>query len=546
MFQQFRNLPIKSKLFIEIVLLILLIASFLVFYFPHHQKQIAISGLQNKAISLAEMMAYSSSAGVEFEDVVSVKDAFAGVEGDPDLRYAKVLKSDGSHFASHGPKADTGPSPDEVRAQGSRHEGDISILQRDGMLNTLAPIHSSGGNPIGNVQIGLSLNRIQKEVRKNRWLTLGISFGILFLGLLFAFFIGNSVASPIRLLQTAVESVASGDFGTHITIQSQDEIGQLGQSFQTMTEKIRDLIMSVQEKTEISEKARIDAEAEKSRVEELVTQIQEAGLQLSSATNEIVAASKQQASGAAEQLAAVNQTIATVEELAATSGQIAESADHVAQLAEQSLQDAHAGQTAINDVIEAMDAILKASHQSAKRISVLNEKSQAIEEVLDIITNIARKTDLLSLNAAIEAVNAGDAGKGFGVVASETRRLAEDVIESTKEIKALTQEIQNSISASVMATDEGARQVDQGALLVKKTEQSLNEILEMVQQTAESAKAISISTQQQRTAGEQMVAAMQEIGEVSHQAAAGAKQTVNAANDLTQLGENLEELIISR
>ena len=275
----------------------------------------------------------------------------------------------------------------------------------------------------------------------------------------------------------------------------------------------------------------------------LVKQIKDAGVQLNSSTNEIVAASQEQSTGATAQAAAINQTVATVEELAETAGQIAESADIVAQLGERSLKSARAGQGAINEVIEAMDAILKASRQSAQRISFLNERSKAIDEVLEIITNIARKTDLLSLNAAIEAVNAGEAGKGFGVVASETRRLAEDVIESTKEIRNLTQEIQDSISASVMATEQSTRQVNQGSALVEKTEQSLNAILEMIQQTADAAKGISISTQQQRMDAEQMVAAMREIGGVSSQAEAGAKQTVAVANDLMQLGKDFEETI---
>jgi diguanylate cyclase (GGDEF)-like protein/PAS domain S-box-containing protein len=268
-FQPFRDLPIKWKLVLEISLLVAVISVFFVLYFPQRQKQVAIRGLENKAISLAEMMAYSSNAGVEFEDLNSVEAVFMSVQGDPDLRDAKVLKGN-SIFALHAPTDEDVPTLSEVPSH-------TDVFYQDGLLNVVTPVVSGEGRRIGSLQLDFSLERIQGENTRSILATLAASSGILALGIFSAFFIGKRVASPIRELQTSVESVANGNFNTHLTIDSYDEIGRLGRAFQLMTEKIRYLTQNLEAEVKKRTQELEMALAERRRAEEA---LRESGMRL--------------------------------------------------------------------------------------------------------------------------------------------------------------------------------------------------------------------------------------------------------------------------
>ena len=331
-------------------------------------------------------------------------------------------------------------------------------------------------------------------------------------GILFSIWITR----PLRELTTAASAVArEGDLTKSVQIKSMDEVGQLAEAFNQMIYNLGSL----------------------------VKQMQNGEIQINSSSREILVASEQQASGSTEQAASVAEISATIEELASTSKQIANNADSVGQLAEQTLESARSGQETIDDTTKGMGEIKEATQQIAKEILDLGQKSQAIGQIIEMISGIADRTDLLALNAAIEAAKAGEAGKGFAVLAGEIRVLAENVVDSTKQMKALLTEIQSLINASVMAMEDGTRKVERGVELTNKTGGSLEEILSMIERTTNSTKQIMVSTRQQETASEQVVIAMKEIAEVSQQSAVSAKQTTNVANKLANLSEELKKAI---
>ena len=241
MLQQFQDLSIKWKLVLEISLLVAGISVFLLLFFPHRQKQLAIRGLENKAVSLAEMMAYSASAGVAFNDLDSVEEVFMGVKGDPDLEYAKVVKVNNVLYAWYTPTGERGPDLSEQPI-------DTKVFHKNNLLNIAAPLINGEGVQIGVLQIGFSLARINDEALTSILKTLAVSVGILALGVLSAFFIGQWVASPIESLQASVELVAKGNFSAHLAIDSRDEVGRLGHAFQVMTDKIHHLTQDLEAK----------------------------------------------------------------------------------------------------------------------------------------------------------------------------------------------------------------------------------------------------------------------------------------------------------
>jgi len=256
-------------------------------------------------------------------------------------------------------------------------------------------------------------------------------------------------------------------------------------------------------------------------------------------TSQVLAATEQQASGAAEQAAAVTQTSATVEELAQTSKQIADNSQSVAAIAERTLASAEEGMQTVADTADGIEDIRQSTQAASDRILQLGERSQEIGRVLVIIDDIAEQTKILALNAAIEAARAGEAGKGFSVVAEEIRKLADSVTESTSEIGRVVREIQSSSSSLVMSTEKASKKVDEGKVLARRTADSLDTIVQQVEETTDSAKQISIATQQQRTASDQVVISMREMAQVATQSAEASRQIQAAITELNRLADSL-------
>jgi len=319
--------------------------------------------------------------------------------------------------------------------------------------------------------------------------------------------IGRRAMAPLGQVVESLRQACNGEIGHKVDIHSTDEIGKLAHSYNQML----DLMVY------------------------LITQTQESSHRLDGAAADIMSATEQQASGSAQQAASIAETTATMEELAATYRQIAENANQVVTMAETSLGNAESGQQAVMMTLDSMEQIKMRSQTSAAKILQLGERSQQIGQVLVIIDAIADQTKILALNAAIEAARAGEAGKGFSVVASEIRKLAESVVESTREIEAIMTEIQTSANDLVISTEQELRQVEGGVDLAHTTGDSLEQILETIEQTTVAAKEISSATQQQKTATEQVVKAMREVALVAQQTAQASKQVAGAAESLSSI-----------
>jgi methyl-accepting chemotaxis protein len=278
-------------------------------------------------------------------------------------------------------------------------------------------------------------------------------------------------------------------------------------------------------------------------LKKFVTEIREAALQLSTSSAEVLAAATQNESSTSAQASAIHETTATMEELKGASHQIAENAQMVAAIAEQTLSGARTGEGAIKAFMGSMEKVRHNAVEVDDAIAKLSKRVERIGTVVEVIDEIADRSDLLALNAALEGAKAGEAGRGFSIVAAEMRRLAENVMESTKEIKNLITEIREATHAAKEASDGNKRMAAEGEKLGGNAMTSVTGILTGIQETSDAARVIHLATQQQRTATEQVVQSMAEIEEVTRQAQTGSKQATGAAAELTKLAERLAELV---
>jgi methyl-accepting chemotaxis protein len=232
-----------------------------------------------------------------------------------------------------------------------------------------------------------------------------------------------------------------------------------------------------------------------------------------------------------------------MEELAIIAAQIAQRSGSVVGEASETQEDAQSGARAVSETVAKLDEIHLANESNVDEIMALGRKSRRIGEVMELIDNIASRTKLIAFNAALEAAAAGESGRRFSVVAMEVRRLADNVVESTDEIRERIAEIQAATNGLIVASEQEAKRIAEGVARGKEASVALNEILGSAQSTTSSAEQISLSTQQQRTAAEQVVDAVRGIERDSRAVAHGSEEATHVITDLVQLAEELQQAV---
>jgi len=262
-----------------------------------------------------------------------------------------------------------------------------------------------------------------------------------------------------------------------------------------------------------------------------------------SSSAELQAAATQQASGAREQANAMSEISTTISELGVTSRQIAESAQRVAQIAEQTAAAARSGEGTVERGQESIGGIRRQTDLVVSHMLDLGRKSQEIGAVLDIVSELAEQTNILAINATIEASGAGEAGRRFAVVAEEIRKLADRVAASTKGIRNQIDDVRSAVNTTVMATESGAKAVDLGARQFAEVAVAFKQIADLVSTTTEAVREIELSTKQQATAADQVRIAVSDVAQTTQETETSTTQTLQTASQLAVLSMDLRRLV---
>jgi methyl-accepting chemotaxis protein len=275
----------------------------------------------------------------------------------------------------------------------------------------------------------------------------------------------------------------------------------------------------------------------------LSNQIGSAVRHIQSSSTELQAAANQQATGAREQATAMTEIATTINELLATSRQIADSAKRVSQIAGQTASAARTGEVTVTRGHDASTTVRKQVDLIVGHMLELGKKSQQVGSVLDIVSELAEQTNILAINATIEAAGAGDAGRRFGVVAEEIRKLADRVGASTKEIRAMIEDVRSAVNTTVMATEAGSKAVDVGTAQVVEMATAFRQITSLVGTTTDAAREIELSTKQQATAVEQVNLAITGAAGATRETETSARETLQTASQLADLSSTVLTIV---
>lgn len=583
---------LRSKLAAAFAGLMIANAVFLYLFFPMRADQSSRAWANDRAADIALVLVSAVRSGLEFDDSKTVEGLLGGLASVDGAIYGAVYRSDGSRLAAWNAER----IPPVIADPGER----LHTIPIEGVLHVSARVVATAGTR-GVLAIGLSLARVDKERRANN-LTIGLVAILLTAAeLIAAIVFGTLLVRPVsRLTNVTGEIVTHRDLSMRVMVQSRDEVGRLAESFSKLVDWLRSTVESLNEMVvgmvkvieRTSQTGKTVTEGAvliRNQMNGTVQSVSEMRASLKGLAEDVLVlqSSASQGSSSVIQIAKVNDDVAKDvesmvesvndtanamqrmtgafndvvvgieklnEALLSTSTSMAETdtaihevektASETARLSEKVSSDAGAGVSALDKTVRGIEEIRASTNIAAQVIDNLGHSVSRIGTILKVINEVTDKTNLLSLNASIIAAQAGEHGKGFGVVANEIKMLAQRTSASTTEIAALIKAIQEESQQAQVAMERGMRSVQEGVQLGKEAGEALGNIHRSAQQARTMARSIARATEEQARATNQVTGAIQRISDTVQQLTSASRAQSRSAEEVMQSTGRLKALTV--
>lgn len=559
---------------------LLLTVGFILTYYPIKEKKSSMEKVGAQVQTLSQMLAFSVGAGLNDSNFDLVQTAFEWAKKDKNVTYISILDEGNSSIIEYNPNKIT---VDAVK--------NYNLLNEDELIKHTEKINYKGKD-FGKIILCYSLAEVNSNIASGRYTSLLIVGLILLFGLTWVMLIFNRIARRIGSLRDAAKAASEGNLQVKIEKTSIDEIGDLSEAFQKMLTNINEASIQLEdEKKSVEKKVELavkDSEAQKeylsgnvkkllegmerfsagdltvqmkverddeigklfegfnNTVENLRKTVEDILASVESTAHsvaEISSSTEEMSAGAQEQSSQTTEVAGATEEMTKTIMQTANNANIASDLSKEANQQAKLGVEKVSENKKGIVRIINSAERTGKIIASLASKTDQIGDIAQTIDDIADQTNLLALNAAIEAARAGEQGRGFAVVADEVRKLAERTTKATKEIAETIKSIQVEAKEADRSMIEAGQVVTDGQKLTDEVEQSLKNILQSTERVSAEIEQVAAAAVEQSATSEQISKNVEMINNVINESAQGLQQIAAASNNLMQLSHHLKERV---
>ena len=546
---------IRTKIIGLVVLLGLVLSIFVVVITPWQARELARDVLVDNARLFGKVLASDLALGMQtsiLDDGAALKETLAGLKED----------SRGDHISIAGiwvfdPNGKPVASLDEYQVVPAFAKvSEYKIEDFDRTFRMSMPLLDDARKTIGFVMIDLSKEFFLAKTASNRWGAIYLAIAALLLCIAAGYYIAGKIGRPVLELTSIAEQIVTGDIDLKLEIKSQDELGRLSQAFLGIINYVKDIASVAERIADNDLTVRVKPRSDKdllgrsfanmiTNLRQIIERLNQSAVVLGEHAGEISKSAVQMSSGSQAQADQVGRVSSAIEEMTATIIESSKNALEASEGARNASQTANTGGQIVGESIEGMQRISKVVSESAESIKKLAGSAHEIGDIVRVIEDIADQTNLLALNAAIEAARAGEQGRGFAVVADEVRKLAERTSTATGEITGKIKGIQQDTDRAVKSMEAGMNEVDQGRALVDKAGDSLNEIVNLSQQVLDMIQQIASASEQQSATAEELSTSVDGVASISATSASEAQKSAHAAEQLVEQAHELNKIVSS-